>query len=262
VDLQLPINNLVNYKSASQRARVCTEPWAEANLYCPACDSRRINSLPTGTHAADFSCPSCASRYQLKSKAGAIGNRVIDGAYAAMHRAITSDQTPSLFLLHYKLPQLTVQSVLLIPHFAFTLSCVEKRNALSSNAVRAGYIGCYFLLDRIPSDARIPIVQDGLPISSLKVRRAYEKLRPLEKLKVEKRGWTLDVLSIVRSLNKREFSLSDIYAHTNELTRLHPGNHHIQPKIRQQLQVLRDLGLLEFLGSGLPRASRGSYRLK
>jgi hypothetical protein len=54
---------------------------------------------------------------------------VIDGAYAAMHRAILNDQTPNLFFLHYKLPQLTVESVLLIPRFAFSLSCLEKRNA-------------------------------------------------------------------------------------------------------------------------------------
>ena len=31
-------------------------------------------------------------------------------------------------------------------------------------------------------------------------------------------------------------------------------NRHVRPKIRQQLQVLRDLGLLDFLGGG-------SYRL-
>jgi len=31
-------------------------------------------------------------------------------------------------------------------------------------------------------------------------------------------------------------------------------NHNIRPKIRQQLQILRDLGFLEFLGDG-------SYRL-
>jgi type II restriction enzyme len=167
-----------------------------------------------------------------------------------MHRAITSDQTPSLFLLHYKLPQLTVEDVLLIPHFAFSLSCVEKRNALSPTAVRAGYVGCYFILDRIPTDARIPVVEDGRPIGSTKVRKAYEKLRPLEKLNAQKRGWTLDVLQIVKSLKKKVFMLGDVYAHEDSLARLHPGNAHIRDKIRQQLQVLRDMGLLRFYGGG------------
>jgi type II restriction enzyme len=38
------------------------------------------------------------------------------------------------------------------------------------------------------------------------------------------------------------------------LAELHPNNAHIRDKIRQQLQVLRDLRLLTFLGDG-------SYRL-
>jgi type II restriction enzyme len=82
----------------------------------------------------------------------------------------------------------------------------------------------------------------------------YSRDRPLEKLKVEKRGRTLDVLQVVQSLGKREFTLADVYAHTHDLAKLHPKNAHIPDKIRQQLQVLRDLGLMEFLGSG-------SYRL-
>jgi type II restriction enzyme len=255
MNLSLPTKGLEKYKSGSQRARISTEPWGEANLYCPACDSPKINSLPTGTHAVDFSCPTCASRYQLKSSAHKFGNRVIDGAYAAMHRAITADQTPNMLFLHYKLPQLTVETVLLIPRFAFSLSCVEKRKPLSPTAVRAGYVGCYFVLDRIPPDARIPIVQNARPVSSSQVRKAYNKIRSLEKINVEKRGWTLDVLNAARSLGKTEFELPEIYALENTLKKLHPDNHHIQPKIRQQLQVLRDLGLLEFLGDG-------AYRLR
>ena len=253
MDLRLPTTNLENYKSGSQRARVSTEPWGEANLYCAACDSPKISSLPTGTHAVDFSCPSCASRYQLKSSASKFGNRVIDGAYAAMHRAILSDQTPNLFFLRYRLPQLTVESVLLIPRFAFSLSCVEKRNALSPTARRAGYVGCYFVLDRIPPDARIPIVENARPMSTSEVRKAYNKIRSLEELTVEKRGWTLDVLNAIHSLKKKEFSLVDAYTLEPELSKLYPANRHVRDKIRQQLQVLRDLHLLEFLGGGCYR---------
>jgi type II restriction enzyme len=58
------------------------------------------------------------------------------------------------------------------------------------------------------------------------------------------------VLSVVRSLNRAEFWLSDVYAYENELARLHPNNDHVRDKIRQQLQVLRDDGILEFLGGG------------
>jgi type II restriction enzyme len=35
---------------------------------------------------------------------------------------------------------------------------------------------------------------------------------------------------------------------------LHPGNRHVPDKIRQQLQVLRALGFVEFLGRGRYRS--------
>jgi len=51
-------------------------------------------------------------------------------------------------------------------------------------------------------------------------------------------------------LNKKEFVLPDVYAFAAQLQELHPDNRHVRGKIRQQLQVLRDLGLMEFLGRG------------
>jgi hypothetical protein len=102
--------------------------------------------------------------------------------------------------------------------------------------------------------ARISIVSEGTPHTPREVRSSYDRLRPLERLQVEKRGWTLDVLQVVQSLGKTEFTLADVYAHANALARLHPNNAHIRDKIRQQLQVLRDLGLLDFLGAGSYRS--------
>jgi len=48
--------------------------------------------------------------------------------------------------------------------------------------------------------------------------------------------------------------LAEVYAYAAEPQRLHPQNLNIHAKIRQQLQRLRDLGFLEFIG-------RGQYRL-
>ncbi len=171
-----------------------------------------------------------------------------------MKRAIVEDRTPNLYVLHYDLARWAVQTVILIPHFAFALSAVERRPPLAPTARRAGWVGCNIRLDKIPANARIPIVAEGRISPRKEVRDSFERLRPLEKLKVAKRGWTLDVLQIVTSLHKKEFVLGEVYAHENELAHLHPHNAHIRDKIRQQLQVLRDLGLLAFLGSG-------SYRL-
>ena len=99
------------------------------------------------------------------------------------------------------------------------------------------------------------MIQEGNVRPEQAVRDDFERLRPLEKLKVEKRGWTLDVLQVVHSLKKTEFSLQEVYQFEEDLSRLHPANRNIQPKIRQQLQVLRDLGFVEFLGAGKYRTS-------
>jgi type II restriction enzyme len=60
----------------------------------------------------------------------------------------------------------------------------------------------------------------------------------------------LDVLTGIRSLAKREFALSEAYSLEERLSALHPDNRHVRDKIRQQLQVLRDAGLVEFVGGG------------
>ena len=243
------------FTSASQRARVGTEAWGAENFFCPSCESPRLTSTPQGTKAIDYFCPSCEALFQLKSQSRPIGGKIVDAAYSEMKRAILADRTPNLFVLHYDLVKWLVRTVILIPHFAFALSALERRNPLAPTARRAGWVGCNILLDKIPSYAHIPVLSGGIFSSRREVRDAYDRLRPLEKLQVEKRGWTLDVLNVVQSLGKTEFSLTDVYASENKLARLHPANRNIQPKIRQQLQVLRDLGMLEFL-------SPGQYRLR
>jgi len=172
-----------------------------------------------------------------------------------MRYAILHNGTPHFFLLSYELDSMRVQNLLCIPDFAITESALEKRNPLASTARRAGWVGCNILLDRIPSDARISIVKENYPTPPSDVRRAYKRLKPLASLKLEKRGWTLDVLNAIGTLGKTEFGLPEIYAFEQSLLKLHPKNYHVRDKIRQQLQVLRDLDILEFLGGG-------SYKLR
>jgi len=254
MDLRLPTVGLVRYKSASQRARVATELWGASNLYCVSCGSSSLHRMPHNTAAIDYLCAACESPFQLKSQSKPFGGRIVDSAYSKMKLAIVEDRTPNLYILQYDVSAWTVQSLLLIPRFAFTLSALERRRPLGPTARRAGWVGCNILLDKIPSDARIAVIQQGQVLPNRGVRHAYDRLRPLQKLKIEKRGWALDVLQTIRSLDRAEFTLRDVYANAGALARVHPKNFHVQEKIRQQLQVLRDLGLIEFLG-------RGAYRL-
>jgi type II restriction enzyme len=171
-----------------------------------------------------------------------------------MVQAILENRTPNLFAIHYEPLRWRIANLILIPQFAFPLSAVEKRNPLSATAHRAGWVGCNILLSAIPPDARIVIIREGKPSSPQHVRREYARLKPLATLDAKQRGWTLDVLNAIRSLGKPHFNLTEAYTLEPHLARLHPANKHVRDKIRQQLQVLRDMGLLEF-------GTRGQYRL-
>lgn len=66
-------------------------------------------------------------------------------------------------------------------------------------------------------------------------------------------GWRLDVFNAVTKISQNIFDLRTVYEFENELQKLHPENKNIEPKIRQQLQQLRDLGLIEFVQPGIYR---------
>ena len=73
----------------------------------------------------------------------------------------------------------------------------------------------------------------------------------LHRHKEENKGWLLDIMKCIEKLNKRIFSLQDIYRFEPVLQEKHPCNRNIRPKIRQQLQILRDANYLAFIEKGL-----------
>lgn len=251
----MPAHLAQNYRSPAQQARVVTEAWGQQNLYCPNCQSPSLRSAPNNTAAFDFACPNCGLPYQLKSKRSPIGERIVDAAYKAMMLAIREDRTPNLYALHYNNISWQVRNLILVPHFAFSESAIEPRKPLAESARRAGWVGCNILLKNIPPDARIRLITDGVPVPPQQVHESFRRLKPLKELRPPERGWTLDVLRVVRSLNKREFSNGDVYAFEAHLASLHPNNFTVRDQIRKQLQVLRDRGFLV-------QRRRGTWELK
>jgi type II restriction enzyme len=243
------------YTSGSQKARNVTEAWGADNFYCPNCSSPKLDWLTRNTKANDYCCPNCEFWFQLKSQKTRIGDSITDGAYSAMMEAIQNDRTPNFFFMQYELATWSVKNLLLVPHFAFPPSAIIERKPLSPTARRAGWIGCNIALNRIPIEARISLVTERQIISEKEVREKFKKVKPLKEISVAQRGWTLDVLSIVRRLGKPEFTNEEVYAFTRELEKLHPDNRHVRDKIRQQLQVLRDTGFLIHV-------SRSEWKLK
>jgi type II restriction enzyme len=218
-------------------------------MYCPACACDRLSRSRANTPAIDFTCTHCGQLYQLKSSKTWNAKKIVDAGYDAMIRAIRTDRTPNLLVLNYS-SDWVVANMLLVPRMFFTESIVERRKPLSPQARRSGWVGCNILLREIPEDGKITVVSDGRVAPTDRVRAEFARVRELSQLPPELRGWTVDVLRIIRRLRKAHFSLADLYQFESELLALHPQNRHVRPKIRQQLQVLRDLGLLTFDAPG------------
>lgn len=246
----------VPYESGSQRARFWTEEWAGRELYCLNCGAERLRQLPNNTPVGDLACDVCAEQYELKSQAKKIGERVPDGAYRTMIERLGAGNNPSLMLLSYDLARQAVTNVAVVPKHFFVPEIIEERPPLKATARRAGWVGCNILLGKVPEAGRIYVVRNGAVLPKDAVLETWSKTAFLQGMKLESRGWLLDVLKCVEAIGLAEFELSDVYAFEARLQQLYPGNQHVREKMRQQLQVLRDRGFIEFLGRGRYRRVR------
>ena len=224
-------------------------------MYCPNCGQVSISKCINNKPVSDFICPSCDEVYELKSKKNIFGRKVVDGAYGTMIERLAGNDNPSLLMLKYEPKKLMVNDLFVIPKHFFTPEIIEKRKPLSSEARRAGWVGCNISLESIPQSGKIYFIKNTQIIPKDRVLAEWQKTLFLRKeSKVSAKGWLLDIMKCIDRLEKKEFSLDDIYTFESILHDKHPDNSHIKEKIRQQLQVLRDKGYLEFTG-------RGHYRL-
>lgn len=178
---------------------------------------------------------------------------VADGAYKTMISRIQSDANPNFFFMNYRRKDLKVQNLMVVPKHFFVVSMIEKRKPLAKTARRAGWVGCNILLKKIPETGKIYLIKDEQPFPVKEVVERYQKTAFVSSYKADMRGWLLDVLNCMERIETPEFSLSTMYGFADELQLQHPNNHHVKDKIRQQLQILRDHGLLDFYGRGLYR---------
>lgn len=238
------------YKSNSQRIRRLSESWFDEQMYCPACNCDTLESFPNNMPVADFYCPKCMGQYQLKSQSNPFGKRILDGAYSTMINSIHQERQPHFFLMHYNSNDWSVIDLEVIPNFFFSESIIEKRKPLAPTARRAGWVGCNILISGIPDDGRIHTINDSIIENPKDVRASWRKVSFLKEQKPTNRGWITNIMWCLKDLDKKEFSLHEVYAYENHLSKLHPMNKNIKPKIRQQLQLLRDQRYLKFLGNG------------
>ncbi len=260
MNLECDVRLASHFTSPSQQVRVVTEGWFASAGYCLACPSDSLHATKPNTIAHDFICADCKQSYELKSSARFETKRIVDGAYATMVLKIQENRAPSLLLLNYlrnrSLPDepWKVKHLVAIHPVFLTYSIVEPRSRLGEHARRAGWQGCNLRIDRIPADGRIELIIDGRFIPKDVVRARYASSNRFAQLELPARGWAALVLHTIRQLGRSRFVLADVYARSQKFEEAFPNNRHIHAKIRQQLQVLRDLGYLQF-------TSRGEYIL-
>jgi len=242
----------IRYKNQSQKARVLTEQWVAESVFCPNCGRSDIDKYPNNQPVADFYCSKCREDYELKSMRNNVGKKILDGAYHTMIERLQSSNNPNFFLLNYDLKNLEVLNFFVIPKHFFVPRIIEKRKPLSVTARRAGWVGCNILLQSIPQTGKIFFVKNHIVEPKDKVLTEWQKTLFLrEEKEINAKGWLLDVMVCIEKLGRKNFSLNDVYAFEDELSKKHPENHHIRDKIRQQLQFLRDKGYLNFIGQGV-----------
>ncbi|HNQ94284.1 MAG TPA: DpnI domain-containing protein [Anaerolineales bacterium] len=243
-----------SYSNPAQRIRVMTEEWVSRAGFCPNC-GRALSQFENNKPVADFYCGNCSEEYELKSKNGNVGKKILDGAYATMIERLNSENNPNFFFLTYDKSTLEIRNFLTIPKYFFVPSIIEKRKALASTARRAGWVGCNIDVSNVPEMGKIFFVQNGVARNKDEVLDRWSKTEFIKSTgNIEAKGWLLDVLLCVERIKKREFSLDDVYAFEGYLKAKHPSNNRVKAKIRQQLQFLRDRGVVRFLG-------RGRYRV-
>ena len=180
----------------------------------------------------------------------------MDGAFGTMCERLAANDNPNLILMKYDRARLAVSDLLFVPKQFFTRSIIEERKPLAPTARRAGWVGCNILIGEVPEAGKIYLVREREQAPKALVLEQWRATLFLRDQASAARGWLIEVMKCVDAVGRDRFTLEDIYNQEDRLKLLYPGNNNVRPKIRQQLQVLRDRGYLEFLGVGRYRLRR------
>lgn len=238
------------YTSNSQIARLLTENWVLNNSYCPRCGDLPLNKFENNRPVADFCCKKCNEEFELKSKRGKLSSTITDGAYSSMIERINSENNPNFFFLTYT-KSWTVNDFLIIPKQFFTPDIIIKRPPLKDTARRAGWVGCNINLSQIADSGKVFLVKNSQVIAPEIVNEMFNKTLFLREKSKDAKGWIIDIMNCLDLIKKEKFSLDEMYAFEDKLKIKYPNNNFIKDKIRQQLQILRDKGIIEFTGRGI-----------
>jgi len=261
-DMDLNLNLVLGerYKSETQKTRVISEAWTERNVFCCSCGGP-LEREQNNAYVLDFTCARCHNGFELKSTRGNFSKKLPDGAFKTMMARLSNPSGPDFFFLTYDAISWRVTNFFAVPTYFFDSSVIQERKPLSPYARRAGWVGCNIVMNRIPEPGKVFYVRNSEILDRSAVVETWKRTTFLKREKsLEARGWTLEVLRIIQSLNARKFTLQRMYDFETQLKQRFPNNNFVRAKIRQQLQVLRDAGLIVFEGQGRYTANFGGSK--
>ena len=161
---------------------------------------------------------------------------------------VSVEQGDDLLYVEWK-----VNDLIFVPKHFFVPDIIEKRKPLSQSAKRAGWIGCNILVNKIPTQGKIFIISNGEICNKTDIVNHVNISNRLITKDINSRGWLMEILNCINLIPTVEFCLADMYNFEDYLHGKFLNNNNIRAKIRQQLQILRDRKVIEFL-------ERGKYR--
>ena len=194
------------YESPSQNARVWTESWVACSMFCPNCGRADISQYAANRPVADFACQTCHEDYELKSKKGRFGTKIVDGAYGAMMTRLAASDNPNLICMAYDLNRKSVTDLFVVPKQVFTSDLIEARPPLRPHARRAGWTGCNIRLDRVPASGRVFVVREGALLAKRDVQAQWASTLFLRGRGEAARGWLIEVMRCVEALGRAAFT--------------------------------------------------------
>ncbi len=240
------------YESGAQSARVFTEQWAGAHLFCPNCGDIPLGKHPNNSPVADLFCRTCGEDYELKAKKGRHGRSVPDGAYSTMCERLDSATNPNLALMNYDLARYRVTDLFFVPKQFFVKSIIRERPPLAPTARRAGWVGCNIMVGEVPEAGRIFLVRDGEPAPKALVLEQWKSTLFLKDQTGAARGWLIEVMKCVDALGTDRFTLSDVYDQEERLRQLYPNNNNVGRR-SDSSSSLRDRGFAMGRGTRMRR---------
>ncbi len=261
MNLLFNIDRASGYKAKPQMIRILSEDWVLTNSYCPKCGNYPLKEFKNNRPVADFCCRVCSEEFELKSKFEKLTNTIIDGAYSKMIERINSKNNPNFFFLTYS-KSWSVNNFLIIPKQFFTEEIIVKRSPLPITARRAGWIGCNIDIAKIPNSGKVYLVKNSIIIDREIVKQSFNRTLFLREKSIDAKRWLLDIMKCVDEIESDIFNLNEIYNFEHKLKLKYPNNNFIKDKIRQQLQILRDHGIIEFIGRGKYRKIKQGIQAK